>query len=365
MKWCFLDGSPLDYRVGSPAEKPLGGSQSALSYLAATLAALGESVTTVTQTSEAGVYAGVKCLRGSDLPAGFWAAEAFDRIIALNDPEPLLTLRSQTRSPLWFWTQHSHRNPGAELAGEPLASGQLDGVIFVSAWQREQYLQHFGWPAARTAICRNGATPLLQPFGSAQELLRAKAFPLTLIYTSNPFRGLNILLILFPALRLLFPQVQLKIFSSLQVYQAPPEQEAVHERLYQEAQLLEGVVYRPSVSQAELVLELQSAHILAYPNRFLETSCIAVMEALVAGCEVVTSAFGALPETSQGLATLVPYQHDQTAYTLAYFETLKQAVSQWYCEPELQAQQSLRRSQQAAAAYDWRARAQDWLALDF
>ena len=49
------------------------------------------------------------------------------------------------------------------------------------------------------------------------------------------------------------------------------------------------------------------AHIHAYPSTYPETSCLTQMEALSAGCYSVHSDLGALPETSLGYGTMIPF----------------------------------------------------------
>src|SRR5436190_17314187 len=50
MNWIFLDSIEWDYDVATPMERPLGGSQSALCYLASALARRGHAVATLTAT---------------------------------------------------------------------------------------------------------------------------------------------------------------------------------------------------------------------------------------------------------------------------------------------------------------------------
>ena len=73
---------------------------------------------------------------------------------------------------------------------------------------------------------------------------------------------------------------------------------------------LPGVEYVGSLSQPQLAEALAGASILAYPNTYAETSCIAVMEAALGGrgLFVVTSDLGALAgdHARLGFARLVP-----------------------------------------------------------
>lgn len=118
-----------------------------------------------------------------------------------------------------------------------------------------------------------------------------------LAYTSTPFRGLDVLLEVFPRIRAACPDAELDVFSSMQVYGMSAQDDA--ERFGPLYRLAEqpGVKLIGSLPQPELTARLAQVRVLAYPNHFAETFCIAALEAQAAGVVVVTSRLGALPET--------------------------------------------------------------------
>jgi glycosyltransferase involved in cell wall biosynthesis len=137
------------------------------------------------------------------------------------------------------------------------------------------------------------------------------AAPPVVVYTSVPFRGLETLLKVWPAVRAAVPTAQLHLYSSMRVYgHSAAQDETAFGTLYAHARSLDGVRYIGSVPQAALMTSLAAADVWAYPCSFEETSCLSAMEALAAGCCAVTTATGALAET---VADAVPFDVEFTA----------------------------------------------------
>src|SRR4029079_18678597 len=113
MNWILLDMIPWDYDVTTPLTRPLGGSQSALCYLAAALAKRGHAVTTLTGTSQPREVLGVRCRKFSEIPRELFTPP--DTIaVVLNGPgEVGQQLRQHVRPGLQLvlWTQHAHDQP--------------------------------------------------------------------------------------------------------------------------------------------------------------------------------------------------------------------------------------------------------------
>jgi hypothetical protein len=222
MQLVFLDAVGWDYDVGTPWERPLGGSQSALCYLTTELARRGHHVSLVCGTSRPRKVHGVECLslRGNTLPA---LPEATDAVIVLNGPADLcLPLRSQLADStlLILWTQHA----ADQAAMTPLqlleVRSSWSKIVCVSAWQRNQFQAAFHIGSDRLAVLENAIGPAFERvFADAGELARAKSSRPVLAYTSTPFRGLEVLLDVFPHCRQEFPGAELQVFSSMKVYQ--------------------------------------------------------------------------------------------------------------------------------------------------
>ena len=308
MKIVFFDPVHWDYSPETPYQKPLGGTQSAVCYLSTALSKLGHQVYLINNISSSKEINGVHCL---NLRSNH---EFVKKIINSSDIFIVIALPSLIKGlkdlfsenvKILLWCQHSYDQPAIESLHSNKIKELWDGYIFVSNWQREKFCSVFSLKKNKTFIIKNAISPLIYNlFDKKESISQSKKQEDTIFYSSTPFRGLDILIDVFPSIKIKLPNVKLKVFSCLKTYQVDNKDDNYH-YLYKKCDEMNGVEYIGSLSQSELAPNLKKASILAYPNSFEETSCISVMEALASGCGVVTSELGALPETCSGFASLV------------------------------------------------------------
>lgn len=366
LRIAFFDNIPAGYTPDTPYQRPLGGSQSATCYLAEALARLGHSVTLATNIAAPGVVRGVHCPGGA-LTAEF--LKSLDAVIVVSNAAGDLPTRFRPacapHTRFVLWQHHAHNQPYVACLADPAVRGAWDGFALLSDWQARRFRQHFGLVQDRIGIMRNGLTPAFANLFGDGPILAHKPWPPVLAYTSTPFRGLDRLIEAFPLVRAAIPGTRLKVFSSMKVYDITrmpedPDGDEGFRDLYARCRATEGVEYVGSLSQPELARQMREVTCLAYPNTFAETSCIAALEAMAAGCQVVTSAQAALPETTAGYAWLLPVDPvDAHRHAQGFAQGLIEALLSLRADPG--AERFLRAQVNwVNATAPWEQRAREW-----
>ena len=211
--------------------------------------------------------------------------------------------RCMPRGRLMLWTQHAHDQPAMQALGYADVRERFDGIALVSDWQQQCYVRAVfarsgAMPGAahapRTGVCRFARR--WPPGGRRQDPAAGAGLHQHAVSWTGSTAS-----ICFRWCAAACPTSSLKIFSSMQVYHVPAGQG--HGRLWPFVSPLLGDSKAWNTSArcpARNWPRRCDVTLLAYPNHFPETSCIAVMEALAAGLRVVTSRLAALPETLGG-----------------------------------------------------------------
>ncbi len=358
MKLAFIDMVNWDYTPLTPLEQPLGGSQSAAIYLARELAARGHAVTLFNNTTRPGLYGGIDC---PGLAGGISVdhINRFDAVVVMNSATGQRFRSAGVTVPMVLWSQHATDQAAVKALASAEERLAWDRFFLVSQWQADAYAAKFGMRPERITVLRNAVSPPFQALERRRPPFFRTGVPPVLAYTSTPFRGLVVLLTAFPAIRAEVPDCRLRVYSSMGVYQVPGAADDFRV-LYDLARALPGSEYAGSLPQTALAGALAEADILAYPNTFVETSCISVMEAMAAGCLVVTSKLGALPETTAGFGVLMDAVSDVVAMAREFTKVLTNLIRMTREMPE-HFEDGLRRQQvYARTAYSWAARALEW-----
>jgi hypothetical protein len=247
MRIAFLDTIDYDYTIDTVYQQPLGGTSSAVCYLAEALAVLGQEVFLLNKTTTPGRSRGVIVLPFTALSAQL--RQSLDVLVVVNLAGQGVQLR-QVLSPhtrLILWTGHAHDQPAMLPLSQIQERSTYDRFVFVSQWQSQQFQRCFDLDPSRIRVLRNAISPAFRNrFPTGVPILARKANPPVLAYTSTPFRGLELLLELFPQIQQAVPGTRLKVFSSMKVYNLL---DTDHETLYRQCQATEGVEYIGSLPQ--------------------------------------------------------------------------------------------------------------------
>jgi len=346
----YNHGIPFDGR--SPFQRPLGGSESGVVYMARELVRAGNIVTVYCNCPEPAIYDGVVYEHYHRFFDDYRFAP-WDVFIAFRSFDPLLIGRIAPR--VIFWTGDDCFQPSIKDFGHPIIQGNIDLVFCVSEWHRRQFIENFNLSPDKVVGTRNGFNPELVP--PLIETKSTEAF-----YTSTPFRGLKILLKdIFPAIRRRVPGMKLDVYSSMKVYGWKGDvDKAEHGEIYKLTNQ-PGVAWPGSLAQPELLSRLSGKGFLLYPNIFDETSCIAAIEAQASGAVVVTSAKAGLKETVEHGVTGVCLQGDPNSQS--YQREFVETVCGFLANPDRMAQFSRTARARAFREYTWAAVAGEWISI--
>lgn len=273
----------------------------------------------------------------------------FDNLNLLISTPNINKVRYTKKNILW---QHlNYIDESLAPMRDPAFMKAINSTVYVSHWQLEKFRYLFQVPLHNARVIRNAIEPIeFKP--------KSKDGKLKLIYTSTPFRGLSILLDSFEMLNR--DDVELDVYSSTAVYgsgyQAAYNNE--YTELFDRARSMKNVNYYGYAENKDIHNALQEAHILAYPSIFEETACLAMIEAGAAGCSLVTTDLGALPETGSMYANMMTVKSDEDEMKVAYAKHLNQAINEYW----LPSNQELIKEQSDFynKFYSWETRAKEW-----
>ena len=168
-----------------------------------------------------------------------------------------------------------------------------DKLLFVSNNQYMEYIKYVKVDESKVIIKYNGLSPIFY-HNNIDNILENKE--LSIIYISNPQRGLINFLYIYPLLKKKYNNIKLNIYSSLDMYDIEDNEEL--KNLYKELKNIDGVSYNKTISQKDLIKELNKTLLFIYPTNMTETFCNAMIEAMSCGCYVISNNIGALKEVS-------------------------------------------------------------------
>ena len=358
----LIPGMP--FKGDSLDKHSLGGSETAGLSMARELRRLGHQITVFCNCGEPGLYSlegdrvdkDEKRARNSMrfYPVEHWSSyttvNPHDVAVVQRTPEPF-NIRTVSRINLLWCHDIALGRQTQQMRG---AMWNVDGVIVLSDWQRENYTKVYNIPERMLITSRNGIH--LDKFPRSTVSRNRKR----LVYSARPERGLDMMFDIFEAILERDPEFELALFG----YDNPVEHlKGFYQALEERARSFgDRCRFVGRLGKRDLYHEYSKCGIYTYPTPspkaqgFREISCISAMEAQASGMPIVTSRAGSLPETvGKGAGVLIDGNPWDDAYRAEFVEAV---VTLGNDEEAYQA--ASQAALEASKQFDWAGVAGEW-----
>ncbi len=204
---------------------------------------------------------------------------------------------------------------------------KFDHFVFVSYWQRDQYILLYGIPYSKCTVIQNSIELEYTPIQKQTDTIR-------LIYHTTPHRGLELVYPIVDALSKEFDNIHLDVYSSFSVY-GWDQRDKPFEDLFNKIKDHSHMTYHGAVSNEKVLDALRESHIFLFPSIWQETSCIAMIEAIRSGVLVVHPSYGALQETAMDATIMYEYTEVVNDHANMAFSVVKNLLKAQKLQPEL------------------------------
>jgi len=249
-----------------------------------------------------------------------------------------------------LWMHHFVNQKEAQNLSSKDFVQELDYIVFNSNWNSENHIYQFKIPKNKSVVVKNAIEKI-----DVEEKPKDK---INLIYHTTPWRGLALLLKVFKNLNL--KNVELNVCSSTIIYGKKFDSVLgkTYESIFNECKNTKNVNYFGFLDNKNIIQMLKKMHIFSYPSIWPETSCIAAIESMAAGCEVVTTNLGALSETCSSFGTFVNFDRNFDNLEKKYSEVLLNSIKNFWSDEN---QNKLKlQSKTINATYSWNVRSVEW-----
>jgi glycosyltransferase involved in cell wall biosynthesis len=157
-----------------------------------------------------------------------------------------------------------------------------------------------------------------------------------------------------------YDNIELDVFSSFKIY-GWEQRDDQYKDLFDACKNHPKINYHGSVPNAQIREALCESHIFAYPSIWLETSCIALMEAMSAGLLCVHPNYGALPETAANWTNMYNWHEDLNTHAQIFYNVLDVSIQSVI--DKTQTNKLVHQKNYVDAFYSWAPRLVEWRSL--